>query len=593
MRLKVELYLWVLSFLRPYKWFVLLSIVCILAASIGQLGILKAMQYIIDEIIADKNVPLFHIMLLSMVGLLALMFAAMAANNLLERLIRERAARDLQFACINHLRDLGFSYIEKHPSGETLSLLNTDVSAVQNIYRSHFPTIITNSVMLVVALGFALSIHVQITLIAMACSLTYYVFGPYLNRKVNFWGKIRSDRIRAWNKKLYDSISGLTEFRAFGCEQWDLSRFAQTQKSMNESTIRASVYGNLRYALRDASLTLGIVAVFFIAPGMYEAGKLTIGEYAVFMYYFLNLYNAMSNIVNAVVAQNLILHQAERIKRFMNIEPSVKDSPQAVTLPTIQGEIELQNVVFGYSDSDEDARPVLRGIHLSVRSGEKIALVGTSGNGKTTLLKLIARFYDPTHGVIRLDGVPLRDLKLQQFRDSIGYVFQETYLFGASVRENIRFGRPDATDEEIMEAAIAANAHEFIVELPNGYDTWLGERGMKLSGGQKQRIAIARMLIKNPSIILLDEATSSLDNLSEAMVQTALDRLLQNRTTFAIAHRLSTIKDYDRIVVIDQGVVAEIGSYDELMQRQGIFYKMELQSFENKTFHVGRGRHDP
>jgi len=587
-RLKAELYLWVLSFLRPYKWFVLLSIVCSLAASCGQLGILKAMQYIIDEIIADKNVPLFRIMLLSMVGLLVLMFAAMAANNLLERLIRERAARDLQFACINHLRDLGFAYSEKHPSGETLSLLNTDVSAVQNIYRSHFPTIITNSVMLVVALGFALSIHVQMTLIAVACSLTYYFFGPYLNRKVNDWGKIRSDRIRAWNKKLYDSISGLTEFRAFGCEQWDLSRFAQTQKSMNESVIRASVYGNLRYALRDASLTLGIVMIFFIAPGMYEAGKLTIGEYAVFMYYFLNLYNAMSNIVNAIVAQNLILHQAERIKQFMNIEPSVSDSPQAATLPTIQGEIEFQNVIFGYSDSDEDARPVLRGFHLSVRSGERIALVGTSGNGKTTLLKLIARFYDPTHGEIRLDGVPLRDLKLQQIRDSIGYVFQETYLFGASVSENIRFGRPDATDEEIIEAAKAANAHEFIVELPSGYGTWLGERGIKLSGGQKQQIAIARMLIKNPRIILMDEATSSMDNLSEALVQTALDRLLEKRTTFAIAHRLSTIRDYDRIVVIDQGVAAEIGTYDELVQRQGIFYKMELQSFENKTFHVGR-----
>jgi ATP-binding cassette subfamily B protein/subfamily B ATP-binding cassette protein MsbA len=212
---------------------------------------------------------------------------------------------------------------------------------------------------------------------------------------------------------------------------------------------------------------------------------------------------------------------------------------------------------------------------LHVQAGERVALVGTSGNGKSTLLKLVCRFYDPTVGVITLDGVPLTQLPLSQLRQSIGYVFQETYLFGTSVRENIRFGRPQATDAEVEAAAKAAYAHDFIEQLPEGYATYVGERGIKLSGGQRQRIAIARMFVKNPAIVLLDEATSALDNVSEAEVQRALDALLVGRTTLTVAHRLTTIKDYDRIIVIDEGRQVESGKYDELLLQRGAFYRLQ------------------
>jgi ATP-binding cassette subfamily B protein/subfamily B ATP-binding cassette protein MsbA len=224
---------------------------------------------------------------------------------------------------------------------------------------------------------------------------------------------------------------------------------------------------------------------------------------------------------------------------------------------------------------------VIQRFTLDIQPGEKIALVGSSGNGKSTILKLAARFYDPLEGEIRLDGVLLKMLALDQLRDAMGYVFQETYLFGTTVRENILFGQPDATDEQIIEAAKAAFAHDFILELPEGYETLVGERGVKLSGGQKQRISIARLFLKNPAIVLLDEATSALDNQSEREVQRALDQLLKGRTTITVAHRLSTIRKVDRIVVMDQGSISEVGSYDELMTKQGLFYQLS-EGLEDK-----------
>jgi ATP-binding cassette subfamily B protein/subfamily B ATP-binding cassette protein MsbA len=227
-------------------------------------------------------------------------------------------------------------------------------------------------------------------------------------------------------------------------------------------------------------------------------------------------------------------------------------------------------VRFGYSPE----RPTISDFHLDIAPGERIALVGSSGNGKSTIVKLLGRFYDPTEGDIALDGASIRSMSLGRLRDAVGFVFQETYLFGSSVRENIRFGNPDASDEEIEQAARAAFAHEFITELPQGYDTPLGERGVKLSGGQKQRIAIARMLVKNPAIIVLDEATSALDNVSEKEVLQALSKLSTGRTTIAIAHRLSTIRDYDRIAVLEDGMIREIGNYETLMGSRGLFYRL-------------------
>jgi ATP-binding cassette subfamily B protein/subfamily B ATP-binding cassette protein MsbA len=269
-----------------------------------------------------------------------------------------------------------------------------------------------------------------------------------------------------------------------------------------------------------------------------------------------------------IIDQRVVLQQAERLHDFIKRAPDVMEPSKPIRLPRIRGDIHFQRVSFGYDQSSS----ILNEFELHIQAGEKVALVGGSGNGKSTILKLVGRFYDPVEGNISLDGVSLRELSFEQLRGAIGMVFQETYLYGVSIIENIRFGNPEATDEQVIEAAKAAYAHEFIESLPEGYNTILGERGARLSGGQKQRIAIARMFVKNPTIVLLDEATSALDNASELEVQKALGALLDGRTTITVAHRLSTVKHYDRIVLIEEGKNFEEGTYDELMSRQGRFY---------------------
>ncbi|MNC26173.1 putative multidrug export ATP-binding/permease protein [compost metagenome] len=268
--------------------------------------------------------------------------------------------------------------------------------------------------------------------------------------------------------------------------------------------------------------------------------------------------------------QRVLLYQAETLYEFSRKEPEITEPLSPIHLPLVKGEIRFENVSFHYPGRSN----VFESLNLKFRPGEKTAIVGTSGNGKTTMLKLINRFYDPREGEILLDGVPLKDISLELLRELIGYVSQETYLFGYSIAENIRFGKPDATDEEIVLAAKSAYAHDFITRLPDGYETLVGERGGNLSGGQKQRISLARMFIKNPAIILLDEATSSLDNISEMEVKMALSQLRKGRTTVVVAHRLSTIMDADTICVLDKGKVVETGTYQELLDKRGVFHKL-------------------
>jgi len=312
---------------------------------------------------------------------------------------------------------------------------------------------------------------------------------------------------------------------------------------------------------------------------------ITLGGFVAFVLLYMNTMFRLTMLVTMLTEQKLIINQTIPLYQFMHKSIDIEDPKDPVVLDKVRGQLTFEHVCFGYGD----AANVINGFTLAIKPGEKVAFVGASGNGKSTMFKMIGRFYDPTSGFIKLDGVPITSLSLEQLRESIGYVFQETYLFGSSVKENIRFGRPEATDEEVIEAAKAAYAHDFIMALPEGYDTLVGERGMKLSGGQKQRISIARMFVKQPAVILLDEATSSLDNVSEYEVQRALDEVLVGRTTIAIAHRLSTVKHFDTIVVIHEGRVAEAGSYDSLIASRGLLYQLEAGAMEGSE---GRAVHE-
>lgn len=567
-----KIYVWLLTYLKPYKWQMILFVFCGLMISLSQMSIFRVLQHIIDDIVMAGNAGRFKFIIGVLIAILVCMFAAMAANNLLSRLIREKASRDLQFDCIKQLRRLSFSYYESHAVGETLSLLNSDVQAVQSIYQRHFPSLINNALLLFVALGFVLHMNAELTLVTLPCFLLYYLAGPYLTKKTSYWGKIARDRRTDWNRKIYESITGVTEMRAYRSEGWDLERFEQKHQTYNESQKMQFVYRGLRALARQLSSFAGMMVMFVYGAYLNRIGTLTVGEFVAFTMYYQMLNRQSSQLVSIFMDQSLLLHQGEKLKQFMKLEPSVTEADRPVVLPRIKGGLTFRDVCFGYG-----SEPILDGFTLDIRAGERVALVGTSGNGKSTILKLIDRFYDPSRGEIRLDGTPLKQLSLNQLRDAIGIVFQETYLFGTSILENIRFGHPDATEKEVYDAAKAANAHDFIMELPDGYATNVGERGVKLSGGQRQRIAIARMFIKNPRIVLLDEATSALDNVSEREVLGALERLMKGRTTVSVAHRISTVRDYDRIVVVKDGKVSEIGTYSELIEGRGWLYELETE----------------
>lgn len=563
-------YRWAISYLGSYKWQVALLLVCGLAASAIELSIPKFIQLFIDRVLPERDIPQFLQMLMLLLACIVVLLAVKAARTLLQRLVQEQAVRDLQFGMLRQLRRLGFSYYEKHPSGETLSLFHTEVEALQQIYKRYFPGLIQGGATLAIAVGFALHMHWQLTLMIVPFFLSYYLLGPYFERQAALIGREAQQLRSASNKKLYDSFSALLELRVFGAQDWDTRRLIGKFAEFHQVLLRQYLNAYLRGTVRRVTTYFGALFLFAYGAHLVRSGELSVGEFVAFASYYFVVMRDLTGLITLTTEQRLLLHQAEKLHHFMHTAPDVAEPEQPAALPAVRGDIQFRHVSFGYPSYPN----VIRDFNLHIRPGEKVALVGTSGNGKSTLLKLLGRFYDPLQGDISLDGVSLRNLAFSQLRGAMGIVFQETYLYGTTIRENIRFGMPDADDDEVVAAARAAYAHDFIMQLPEGYDTMVGERGMKLSGGQKQRIAIARMFVKNPTVILLDEATSALDHVSELEVQSALDALLTGRTTIAVAHRLSTVRNYDRIVVVDGGQNAEEGTYAALMERRGLFYKL-------------------
>jgi subfamily B ATP-binding cassette protein MsbA len=318
-----------------------------------------------------------------------------------------------------------------------------------------------------------------------------------------------------------------------------------------------------------------LVGIFWYGGIEVLAGRLTEGDLVAFIFYAFNIARSVSGMSQLYSTFNSAAGATERLFDLLDTAPALQDAPDAIELPPVDGRVRFEDVTFAY----DEGRPVLKDINLDVAPGETVALVGPSGAGKSTLVSLIPRFYDPQQGRVTVDGHDLRRVTRQSLRDQIAAVSQEVHLFNATIRENIRYGRLDASDEAIEEAARAANAHDFIVDLPSGYDAEVGERGVKLSGGQRQRVAIARALLRDARLLLLDEATSSLDSASEALVQEALGRLVEGRTTFVIAHRLSTVQDADRLVVLDEGRIVQRGTHAELMQEGGLYRRLASYQF--------------
>lgn len=573
-------YKWTLGYMRPYMWPLIGFIACGLVLVVADLSVPKFIQLLVDHVIPDRDLALFGLLVAGMLGILVLRLAATFGTTLMQRRFTEKAARDLQLSILAKLRTLGFAYYEKHPVGETLTLFHTDSAAVQRFYRDLFPFMLLRSIMLVLSIVMLVTIDPLLSLILVPCLVLYYWTGRHFEKKAGDYRKETNEVRAEVNAHIYNSIAGQTEIRSNGSHDWSVEKVMERQRKLNVVELKMWRFLYYRISSRFFAVNLGILAFFAIGGYMVLNDRLSVGAFVAFSMYFLDVAFSTTAVVNMITQQKAVMFQAERIASFMKEEAAVREGEEPRQMPAnVRGEFEFRGVGFSY----DYGRPVLEDFTLSIKPGEKLALVGTSGGGKSTIMKLIGRFYDPMHGEILLDRVPIRELPLGELRRTIGFVFQETYLFGNSIRENIRFGNLDATDDEIVLAAKAAYAHDFIMSFPDGYDTVVGERGVKLSGGQKQRIAIARMFVKQPAVILLDEATSSLDNASETEVEQALRALMEGRTTITVAHRLSTIKDYDRIAVMAHGRIAEMGNYSELLANRGALYQLEMGQMESEA----------
>ncbi|EJV74918.1 ABC transporter ATP-binding protein [Bacillus thuringiensis] len=563
-----KIYFWVLSFLKPHYRKLAFIISMGLFFTVSELAIPKFIQYIIDNILPQKNLDHLKLTLIFVIALIFLIIAIKAIHNLWQRKLIEKTSRDIQSAAFGHLYNLGFPFFEKKSVGEVLSFMNTQTQAVQSIYKFYLPLIIEDSIFTLVSLFFMIQLSSHLALIIIPCFFFYYLLGPWFEKRASIYGRNSGDALRNLNKKIYESLIAMPEIRTFSKEKWDIKRFLNLRQDYQVNFLKSIFYANLRGSFRRISYYIGAIGVFLYGPILIKDGLLSSGEFIAFILYYFTGMHVLTSLVTAVTEQKLLMYQIEPLYKFMHEQPKILEPNFPITLTGIKGEITFSNVHFSYPNCEE----ILNNFNLHINPGEKIALVGKSGCGKSTLIKLLGRFYDPQKGSIELDGIPLQNLSFHQLRESIGFVFQETYLFNTSIKENIRFGNPNATDKEIYEAAKQANCHNFIIKLSDGYNSHIGERGFKLSTGQKQRIAIARMLIKKAPIMVLDEATSALDNISEQKVKMALDRLLVGKTVMTIAHRLSTIKNYDKIVFIEDGKIIEIGTYQELIDKRNKFY---------------------
>ena len=491
--------------------------------------------------------------------------------------VGNRILFDIRQKLFRHLQRLSLTFYEQNPHGWIMARILYDVDAIQATLSGSLIQAVSDSLMVVVAVVILYFINWRLAIIA-SFSLPLYVTNfLMMRREIRRQAAEQRDQFTQVYSMLSEDIAGIKVVKGFAREQWEARRFVKEIRG----TIRLNVrLGRLRTVLsNNANLITGMSDLAVLALGSYQilfmrnadgSPLLSLGQLIMFRGYLWMLFQPIINIVTANDVLNNAMAAVDRIFDTLDTPPEIQDSKTAVKLLEVTGRVELRHVDFSY----EVTEPVLRDINLVAEPGQVIALVGPSGSGKTTLVHLIPRFYDPSNGQILLDGVDLRDLSMRALRAHIGMVMQEDFLFSGSLRENIKYGRPAASDEEVVQAAIAANAHNFIMEFPDGYETQVGERGDRLSGGQRQRISIARAILRNPRILILDEATSNLDSESEALIQEALENLMRNRTTFSIAHRLSTVMNADQILVLDHGQIVERGTHAELATAGGLYAKL-------------------
>ncbi len=574
-----------MQFVKPYNWQIIVTILIGIVKFAIPLFIPILIKIVIDDIIggdmteAEKLRQLFY-----WLGGTALVFFLVRPpieyyRQYLAQYVSNKILFDIREQLFDHLQKLSLKYYANTRAGEVISRVINDVEQTKNFVVIGLMNVWLDLATILIAIGIMLTLNVKLTIVTLI-AFPFYAFSVKF-----FFGRLRdltrqrSQALAGVQSYLHERVQGMSVIKTFTLESHEQKNFDEANGEFLDKAIDQTKWNAKAFAV--VNTITDVAPLLVIAYAGYEAitGNLSVGTMAAFVAYIERLYSPLRRLVNSSTTLTQAVASMDRMFELMDEGYEVQNRPTAKPVGRVNGGLTFKDVYFQY---EEQGEPVLRGINFDIKPGQTVAFVGMSGGGKSTIISLLPRFYDVTDGSIRLDNQDIRDVTIESLRKQIGLVLQDTLLFSDSIKMNIAMGNPKASDEEIIAAAKAANAHDFIMGLPNGYDTTVGERGVKLSGGQKQRIAIARVFLKDPRILVLDEATSALDLESEALIQDSLERLAKDRTTLIVAHRLSTITHADQILVVEHGQITESGTHSELMMAQGAYYNLfQVQQLEN------------
>ncbi|MBI3971780.1 MAG: ABC transporter ATP-binding protein, partial [Chloroflexi bacterium] len=566
--------LWrLLQFVRPYWWGSSITVVLILILTFFRLGPAWFTKLIIDQAIPEHDFWLAMLFVGAMIGVAGLTNALTAAEMYLEQWVGQRVIYDLRAVLYDHLQSQSMSFYDVNQTGQLMSRVTNDVNQVQFFLTQGLARLVHTAVTIAIFLGVMFFLDPVLTAVSLLVTPLVVYFQKQFAAVMPMYRRAMQ-RSADLNVVIQENVTGIKLVKAFNREPFEATRFNDVNWDIRESRMKA----NMAMAVASPGIDFAtyVSAIIIIVFGGWRVmeGVLTIGSLAAFYSYVLTMWAPVRwvSFINQMAQQAVA--SGERVFEILDTPLDVAETPDAIVLPRLQGRVEFENVSFAYGKNP----PLLRDINLTIEPGNTAALVGPSGSGKTTLINLIPRFYDVTAGKVLIDGHDVRDVALEGLRSQIGMVMQETFLFNMPIHENISYGKSDATQEQIEAAARAAHAHEFIRELPEGYDTLVGERGARLSGGQRQRIAIARAILVDPRILILDEATSSVDNRTDFLIRQALDRLMEGRTSIVIAHRLSTVRRAHQILVMEEGCITAQGTHEELLHTSPLYQHLyEIQ----------------
>ena len=578
-RERLEDYARLLRYVRPYNRRMIFALAALTIGTLLGLTMPLVIRSVVDVVFAERSQEKLN----SFTMLLGFIFLAQAGFSFINRYnmsyVGERVVADLRQQLYNHLIFLSLRFFADRRTGEIVSRITNDVTTLQAAVTDNVVSLLQQSLTLIGGVIFLFWLDWRLTGIILLGIPLVTLTMVYLGRKIRNAATQVQDRLAEASAIVDEGIGGIRIVKSFAREAYEISRFnAKIEETFAAAINRVKITAVLAPTIGFMAF-MSITITIWFGGSEVIAGRLSPGELVAYLIYTMLVAGPIAAFSGLYAQFQSALGATERLFELLDLQPDISDAPDAYPLPTIIGRVRFEQVSFEY----DAAIPILRDISIDVQPGQVVALVGPSGAGKSTLINLIPRFYEVTAGCITIDGHDIRQVTGHSLRQQIGIVPQETALFSDTIRENIRYGKLEASQSEIEAAARAANAHTFIMEMPNGYNTLVGERGIKLSGGQRQRVAIARAILKNPRILILDEATSSLDSESEQLVQEALERLMQSRTTFVIAHRLSTITNADWVLVLDKGHIVEQGTHTGLLNQGGLYHKLHTMQFRDET----------